>query len=67
MNARDIVRDADESGDAAMWLYALATRLPLGQADRYAVLAAPTAAERVAALSEAVDTVIAMVEFQLSE
>ena len=39
----------------------------MGQADRYAVLAAPTAAERVAALSEAVDTVIAMVEFQLSE
>lgn len=67
VNARDIVRDADESGDAAMWLYALATRLPLGQADRYAVLAAPTAAERVVALSEAVDTVIAMVEFQLSE
>jgi hypothetical protein len=39
----------------------------MGQADRYAVLAAPTLAERVTALSEAVDTVIAMVEFQLSE
>ncbi len=67
VNARDIVLGADESGDAAKWLYALATRLPIGQADKYAVLAAPTAAERVVALSEAVDTVIAMVEFQLSE
>lgn len=67
VNARDIVLGADESGDAATWLYALTTRLPMGQADRYAILAAPSAAERVAALSEAVDTVIAMVEFQLSE
>ena len=67
VNSRDIVYGADESGDIATWLYTLATRLPMGQADRYAVLAAPTAAERVAALSEGVDTVIAMVEFQLSE
>jgi Lon protease-like protein len=67
VNGRDIVYGADESGDIATWLYTLATRLPMGQADRYAVLAAPTAAERVAALSEGVDTVIAMVEFQLSE
>jgi len=65
--ARDIVAGADESGDAAMWLYALASRLPMGQADKYAVLAAPTVAARVGALSEAVDTVTAMVEFQLSE
>jgi Lon protease-like protein len=67
VNARDIVRGADESGDIATWLYTLTTRLPMGQADRYAVLAAPTVAERVTALSEGVDTVIAMVEFQLSE
>lgn len=67
VNARDIVAGADESGEAAKWLYALASRLPMGQADRYAVLAAPTAAERVSALSEAVDTVTAMVEFELSE
>jgi Lon protease-like protein len=64
---RDIVAGADASGDAAMWLYTLASRLPMGQADRYSVLAAPTAAARVAALSEAVDTVVAMVEFQLAE
>jgi uncharacterized protein len=31
------------------------------------VLAAPTEAARLAALSDAVDTVTAMVEFQLSE
>jgi uncharacterized protein len=61
------VAGADESGDASKWLYALTARLPMGQADRYAILAAPSAAARVAALSEAVDTVIAMVEFQLSE
>jgi hypothetical protein len=65
--ARDIVAGADASGDAAMWLYTLASRLPMGQADRYAVLAAPTVAARVGALREAVDTVTAMVEFQLSE
>ena len=67
VNARDIVRGADDSGDVATWLYTLTTRLPMGQADRYAVLAAPTLTDRVTALSEAVDTVIAMVEFQLSE
>ena len=48
-------------------LFALASRLPIGAADRYAVLSAPSAADRLAALSEAVDTVAAMVEFQLSE
>jgi Lon protease-like protein len=67
VNPRGIVVGADESGDAAMWLYALASRLPMGQADRYAVLSAPTVAARVAALRDAVETVIAMVEFQLSE
>lgn len=67
VRGRDIVAGADDSGDAAMWLYALTTRLPMGQADRYAVLAAPTVAERVAALSDAVDTVAAMVDFQLSD
>ncbi|AFM15332.1 peptidase S16, lon domain protein [Mycolicibacterium chubuense NBB4] len=67
VHGRDIVRGADDSGDVATWLYALTVRLPMGQADRYAILSAPTAAQRVAALSEAVDTVTAMVEFQLSE
>jgi len=67
VNAADIVLGADESGDIGVWLYALAGRLPMGQADRYAVLTAPTAAERVAALSEGLDTVSAMVEFGLSQ
>jgi hypothetical protein len=38
----------------------------MGQADRYAVLAAPSAGERLNALSDAVETVAAMVEFQLA-
>jgi uncharacterized protein len=64
---RDIIAGADESGDAAMWLYALASRVPMGQADRYAVLSAATVAERIVALRDAVETVTAMVEFQLSD
>lgn len=67
VNGRDIVAGADASGDTAMWLYALASRLPMGQADRYSILAAPTVAARLVALGDAVDTVTAMVEFQLSE
>jgi Lon protease-like protein len=66
VDGHDIVAGADASGDAAMWLYALASRLPIGQADRYTVLAAPTVAARRAALSDALDTLTAMVEFQLS-
>jgi Lon protease-like protein len=67
VNGRDIVEGADASGDVAMWLYALASRVPMGQADRYAVLSAPTVAARAAALRDAVETVTAMVEFQLSD
>jgi len=67
VDGRDIVTGADASGDAAMWLYALASRLPMGQADRYSILAAPTVAARLSALRDAVETVTAMVEFQLSE
>lgn len=66
VSGRDIVAGADAAPDAAMWLYALTTRLPMGQADRYSVLAAPTNAARVAALNDAVETVSALVEFQLS-
>ncbi|MBS1695329.1 MAG: LON peptidase substrate-binding domain-containing protein [Actinobacteria bacterium] len=52
--------------DTGKRLYTLASRLPIGQADRYAVLSAPTAPARLNALSEALDTVVAMVEFRLS-
>ncbi|TDZ43802.1 Lon protease 2 [Mycobacteroides franklinii] len=48
-------------------LYALASRVPMGQADRYAVLAAPTLEKRVRALNEAVDTVDAMLDFRETE
>jgi len=66
VNARDIIAGADDAPDAGMWLYALASRLPIGQADRYAVLAAPTVAARIAALHDALETLAAMIEFQLS-
>jgi uncharacterized protein len=59
-------RDAD-TVDPGLRLYALASRVPIGPADRYSVLAAPSAAERLAALSDAVDSVAAVIEFQLSE
>src|ERR1700757_2325698 len=66
---RDVLLGYDEAGadDAGQRLFALASRLPIGTADRYAVLSAPSAADRLVALSEAVDTVAEMVEFQLSE
>ena len=59
--------DAGTADDPSRHLFALAARVPMGQADRYAVLAAPSLAERVAVLTDAIDTVTAMVEFQLSE
>ena len=53
--------------DPSLHIYALASRVPMGQADRYAVLAAPTLAERVDVLTDALETVAAMVEFQIAE
>ncbi|MEE3067023.1 MAG: LON peptidase substrate-binding domain-containing protein [Actinomycetota bacterium] len=63
---REVLLGPDDA-DAGQRLYTLATRIPIGAADRYAVLAAPSAADRLAALSEAVDAIAEMVEFQLSE
>jgi Lon protease-like protein len=60
-------REEDDADDAGQRLYGLASRIPIGTADRYAVLSAPSAADRLAALREAVDTVAEMVEFQLFE
>lgn len=67
--ARDVVLGHHEQTgrDAGQRLYALAARVPTGTADRYSVLAAPSAAERLVALREAVESVAAVVEFQLSE
>ena len=56
----------DLPADAGARLYALAARLPIGPADRYALLAAPGPVQRLAALREAVETVSAMTRFQLS-
>jgi Lon protease-like protein len=65
---REVVLGTDaDIVDPGARLYALASRVPIGPADRYSVLAAPTAAERLTALSEAVDSVAAVIEFQLSE
>ena len=58
VNPRDIVAGADESGDAAMWLYALASRVPMGQADRYAGAVGAQCRRPVgSALRDAVETV----------
>ena len=53
--------------DPSLHIYELATRVPMGQADRYAVLAAPTLSERVDVLTDAIETVTAMVEFQIAD
>jgi Lon protease-like protein len=61
----ELLGEAEPGQDAGARLFALASRIPIGQADRYSVLAAPSAGERLAALNEAVDTFVALVEFQL--
>ena len=64
---REMLGEPEPGDDAGNRLYALASRVPMGQADRYAVLEAPTAAARLDALRDAVETVAAMVEFQLAD
>ena len=64
---RDEVLGRQRPRDTGKRLFALASLLPLGPADRYAVLSAPSAAARLAALTEALDGVAAMIEFQLFE
>ena len=63
----ELLGEPEPGDDAGKRLYALASRVPMGQADRYAVLSAPSASARLDALSDAVETVAAMVEFQLAE
>lgn len=67
MRSDALAVDAATADDPSRHIYALAARVPMGQADRYAVLSAPTLAERVNVLTDAIETVTAMVEFQLSE
>jgi uncharacterized protein len=63
---RDVLLGPRET-DPGQRLFALASRVPIGTADRYSVLSAPSAADRFAALREAVDALAEVVEFQLSE
>ncbi|MEZ0384137.1 LON peptidase substrate-binding domain-containing protein [Mycobacterium sp. pW045] len=51
--------------DPVQRLYSLACRVPMGEADRYAVLAAPSLSDRLTALYEAIETVSARVEFDI--
>lgn len=67
MQPETLAVDPAAADDPARHLYALVAQVPIGQADRYDILAAPTLAARVDALTDAVETVMAMVEFQLSE
>lgn len=47
-------------------LFSLACRVPMGEADRYAVLAAPSLTDRLAAVYDAIEMVSARVEFEAS-
>ena len=69
MGVRDdaLAVDPAVADDPSRHIWALAARVPMGQADRYAVLAAPTLAGRIDALTDAIETITAMVEFQLSD
>jgi Lon protease-like protein len=63
----ELLGEPEPGDDAGKRLYALASRIPMGQADRYSVLEAPSSAARLDALREAVETVAALVEFQLAD
>jgi uncharacterized protein len=64
---QELLGEPEPGDDAGRRLYALASRVPMGQADRYSVLEAPSAAARLDVLRDAVETVAAMIEFQLAE
>lgn len=66
LGGRDLLFDPAVADDPGKQLYALANRLPMGAADRYEVLAAPSPTQRLVAMREAVETVAALIEFQLS-
>jgi uncharacterized protein len=58
--------DEDLHDDVSLALYQLAARSPLGPADRYRILAAPSAAERCEVLGQALDDAMAVIEFHRS-
>jgi len=59
--------DAETADDPSRHVWALAAAVPMGPADRYGVLAAPTLADRVGVLLEAIESVTAIVDFGLSQ
>jgi uncharacterized protein len=63
----ELVGEPEPGDDAGTRLYALAARVPMGEADRYSVLEAPSAAARLDVLRDAVETVAAMIEFELAD
>ncbi|WIM87244.1 LON peptidase substrate-binding domain-containing protein [Candidatus Mycobacterium wuenschmannii] len=63
----EVLGSSVDFSDAGERLYALASRIPIGPADRYSVLSAPSAHTRLTALTEAVESVAAVIEFQLSQ
>lgn len=64
---REVILGHPTTDPTGKRLFALASRIPIGTADRYSVLSAPTPGARLTALREAVDAVAEVVEFQLSE
>ena len=54
------------SDDVAVATYQLAARAPIGPADRFRLLQAPSVGVRLAALAEALDDVEAMLRFRLA-
>jgi Lon protease-like protein len=58
--------DDDLHDDPVVALYQLAARSPLGPADRYRILAAPSSAERCDVLGRALDDAMAVIEFHRS-
>ena len=61
----DIDPLADLPDDATARAYALATRLPIAQTDRQALLAAHGPDDKLARLAESIDDLAAVLEFRL--
>ena len=52
--------------DVSIALFQLASRSPLGSADRYRILSAPSVVERCVALTQALDDAMAVIDFHRS-
>jgi Lon protease-like protein len=58
----DLPPPAADAADASA-LYEIAARCPLGAADRYRILAAPSAAERCDVIADALEDAVALLRF----